>query len=221
MINRMVASEVLAKLRILASFVGHHALSFAMFALTIGMMVLFPSAIDMEATDLASSLDKRQDNILVGVAAPDFCALFVPNEGFVNLDNRAVAAHGIKGTGTKSLTDTVRHEPRGFQGYAENAVKLVRTHSFFGRAQQMDSLQPNPQGNVASLEDGSYLHGEGLAAFVALANANTGRFALHEPDARRIGIAAMRTDRTIRPNPRFDVGIGGVFVVKVLVGKDG
>jgi hypothetical protein len=49
-----------------------------------------------------------------------------------------------------------------------------------------------PHGNVAGLEDGPNLHGEGLAALVALVSANPGALAAHLGNA--LHAAAMRAD---------------------------
>jgi len=69
----------------------------------------------------------------------------------------------------------------------------------------------------ARLKDGSDLDGKRLAALVALANANAGRLALHQSEARLIRVAAMRADRAVRPNARLDVLVSGLLVVKVAI----
>jgi hypothetical protein len=70
-------------------------------------------------------------------------------------------------------------------------------------------------GDVAGLEYGANLHGEWLAALVALVGANSSAFAAHLGNA--IHAAAMRAHRAIRPNPSLYKGIGRRFVVEVLV----
>jgi len=88
----------------------------------------------------------------------------------------------------------------------------------------MDGLKPNPKGGMAILENGADLDGKLLSAGVALPQARTGAFALKPANPRRIGIAAMRANRAIRPKERLNVGIGQCFIVEVRgrqVGGDG
>ena len=70
--------------------------------------------------------------------------------------------------------------------------------------------------DMAGLEHGPDLHGEGLAALVALVDADPGALALHLADA--VHAAAMRADRAVRPDARLDPIVGGLLVVKVLGG---
>ena len=157
----------------------------------------------------------------MSVAAPHFDAFLATDEGFIDLNGLASAAHWIKRAGHERLANAMRHEPSGFQGHAKNAVKLVRADTFLRRAKKMDCLEPNAHRDVTGLEDGSDFDGKGLAAFVALADANAGRFAAQELHALGVGVAAMRADRAIRPNARLDIGVGGAFIVEVAVRKDG
>jgi hypothetical protein len=94
-------------------------------------------------------------------------------------------------------------------------VKLVRANAFFAGGHKVHRLQPKAQLNMARFENGSDFHGERLAAVVALANAKASRFASHQPYARRIGIAAMRAYRAVRPNARFDISVSDAFIVEM------
>ena len=69
---------------------------------------------------------------------------------------------------------------------------------------------------MRGFEDGPDLHGERLAAFVAIVEAEAGRFALHHTE-RWIDVAAMRADPAIRPKPSLDEGEGGLLIVEVEV----
>ncbi len=77
----------------------------------------------------------------------------------------------------------------------------------------MDRRQPVPHGDVARLEDGPDLHGEGLAAGVALVEADPVGLALER--AGLVHNATMRADAAIRPDPSLNIGIGGGFVIEV------
>jgi hypothetical protein len=67
---------------------------------------------------------------------------------------------------------------------------------------------------MARFENGADGYAEGLAALVALVNADAGALAAHLADA--VKAAAVRADRAIRPYPSFQIGICRLFVVEVL-----
>ena len=72
---------------------------------------------------------------------------------------------------------------------------------------------------MACFENGADLHGEWLAAVVALVNAYPGGLALH---LRAVADhAALRAGRAMGPDAGFHVRIGGFFVVEVWGGKTG
>jgi len=85
----------------------------------------------------------------------------------------------------------------------------------------MNRLQPKAQRNMARFEDGSDLDSKGLAAFVALADADASRVTLHQTNARWVGVAAMRADDAVCPNSRFNIVVSGLFIVEVAIGKNG
>lgn len=72
------------------------------------------------------------------------------------------------------------------------------------------------QRDVTGLENGSNLHGELLTALVALVGADPGALAFHLGNS--LHAAAMRADRTLRPQPGFEVRIGGFLIMEVLGG---
>jgi hypothetical protein len=94
----------------------------------------------------------------------------------------------------------------------------VAADALFAGRHEEDRLQPMAHGDVAGFEDGPNLDGKGLAALVALVGADPGALAAHLGNT--VHSAAMRANRPIRPKPCFYKGIGGFFIVEVLVGKD-
>ena len=186
----------------------------------------------MEGADSALTLDQGEDRPLAGRAGPAALGVgatlalrrgpridLLAEVGFVGLDHLAHPAKGFKHAFAHRLPDAVRHEPGGFQGDAQGAVKLVRADALLARPDQVDGLQPMPHLDVAALKDGSDLHGEGLAALVALVEADPGALAAHLADA--LHPAAVRADGAVRPDPRLDPLVSGLFVVKARIAEDG
>jgi len=118
------------------------------------------------------------------------------------------------------MADTMSKVPSRFQATAERPLKLAGREAFLGRAKQMDGLKPEPQGQMAVLKYRAHPHRERLAAGVAFAETGPGRLALKPPNLGRIGIAAMRANRAVRPKLGFDVIESGLLVVKSFSGKD-
>lgn len=87
-------------------------------------------------------------------------------------------SHGRQIAGTHRFADTVRHKPRSFQSDAQYAVKLIAGNALLAASDQIHRLQPDTHRNLAVLEDGANLHGERLAALVALPQASVGSLAL-------------------------------------------
>jgi len=93
---------------------------------------------EMKGAGSAAAFDQRQHGALaagaslaaLGVWAPlplgrHLRVFDVAEIGLVNLDHLAVTTHRGKAHGLHCMTDTMRHEPGGFQGDAKGAVKLV------------------------------------------------------------------------------------------------
>lgn len=186
---------------------------------------------DMEGTNRTAAFDQAKDSALV--AGPRLALqkrqtlarwrrrlvgrLTIVR--FVGFHDLTVAAKRAKVAFTHRFANAVRDKPCGFQGHAKGAVKLVARDAFLGRRHKKDRLQPMVQLHMAGFKDGADFDGEGLAALVALVSANAGALALHLGNA--LDTAAMRANRTVRPNPGFHKPIGGGFIVKVAVGQDG
>src|SRR3569623_1828993 len=144
-------------------------------------------------------------------------AASVADESLVGFNETAARAEHAGCVRLHRFADAVRHEPSGFQGDAEGTVKLVRADALLAARDQVHCLKPKVHGDVRGFKDGADLHGEGLTALVALVSANAGRLALHLADA--LHTPAMRADRTVRPDARLDISVGGFFVVEVRCGK--
>ncbi len=133
---------------------------------------------DMEGGNTTLTLDQRNNRFLAGRLFVRTVLRLTANIGFVGFNKLSFAAHTFRQFALPHcLTNAMAHEPRGFEGYAEGPVKLVATDSLFGRAQQEHRLKPNMQLNMAGLEDGSHLNRKGLAAGVALVDADPGALA--------------------------------------------
>ena len=180
-----------------------------------------PKVFDDNAFGFAGSpVNQSQDFILVSATTGGFGLLeLVADESFINFNNATTSAEINGAAVIHCQTNTMRHEPSGLEGDAKGAVKLVAGNALLAGAHQVDSLQPEVHGDVASLKDGADLDGEGLAARIALIGADTGRSAVHF--AGPFTFATMRADPAIRPNPRLNIGVSGGFIVELRTGKNG
>lgn len=140
-------------------------------------------------------------------------------EGLVHLHGAPVDTEHGKGRGAHGLTDPVTHEPGSFERDAKDPRQLVGTEPLFGRADQPYGLKPVPHGNVARLEDGPHLHGERLAALVALVDAYPCAGALQLANA--LYTTAVRTDWTTWPQLTLHVLIRSFLVVEEGLRQEG
>src|SRR5205085_7980728 len=101
------------------------------------------------------------------------------------------------------LANAMGQEPCGFHAALESALDLPGAHSLLAGADQLDRLQPQPQREVAILENRADPHGKGLATGVALAKPGAARLALKPADPIRVNVAAMRANRPVRPQFRL------------------
>ena len=90
-------------------------------------------------------------------------------------------------------------------------MKLVGADALLAGRHQIHRLQPQTQRDVGHLEHRAHRHGEGLAALVALLDANAGALA---DLANPINAAALRANRAIRPDAGLYVSVGRFFVVE-------
>jgi hypothetical protein len=123
----------------------------------------------MERPHVAATFHKGNDRSFIRLHV--LPSAFSPaNVGFVHFHS---AAHHGQSKVRRRVANTVRHEPRALVGYAKHPVKLVSTHSFFGRAEQMNRHEPLVKWDVAVLKNRAYGYGELLAARTTLPNSLT------------------------------------------------
>ncbi len=146
-------------------------------------------------------------------ALPNCYTLAGADVGLIDFNHATFAAKGSETARAHRFANAVRHEPGGFQSHAESAVKLVGADPLLAARDQVHRLQPQMQRNVAALEHSTHANGERLAALVALVEALAGGLAMHLADA--LHTAAVRAHGAFRPNPRFDVCEGRIFVVEM------
>lgn len=144
-------------------------------------------------------------------------AAVVANKGLIDFDGSATGTKRRQITRAHGFANAMPHEPSGFQGNAQSAMKLVGADTLLAGGNKEDGLEPQMQLDVARFEDGANLNGERFAAVVALVHAYSGALALQL--AAAINGAAVRTNATVWPNTRFDEIICGLFVVEVWFGK--
>jgi hypothetical protein len=189
----------------------------------------------MERANSAATLDKAENRALAAKAR--LAALralgnhfLVAEIGFVNFNRHAVAADRTKVAFPHGFTNTMRQEPSRLQGDFQNAIKLVGTDTLLGRAHQVDCLKPLGQGDMGILKDRAYADSELLTAFAALLQTVTlntirallrrlGEHAFKLVDAAHA--AAMRANRTFRPQNAFHMSKGCGFIVKIRAGQNG
>lgn len=174
-------------------------------------------AVDMERPNHPAALDQGQDRVLVGIAASFDRAFLLSDEGLVYLDDFALSPEGHELAIAHGFAQPMRHEPSGLVGDAENAVDLVAAHSLLAGAEKVRSLEPQMQLDVAALEHGFDGSRELLLALAATPKTDPAALNRGNP----IDSAAMRADRTFRPNQAFQLGVSGGFVVEELGGECG
>jgi hypothetical protein len=130
-IDIFMARKIIAQMRVLAGFVCHDRGFFRDVGAKDRHQMSGGRTFNMKAANLAAALDKRQDRVLVCIAAMLRHIPFLTDEGFINLDDPAAAAKWCKLTRAEGFTNAVRQKPRAVVLDAENAMKLVRTNALF------------------------------------------------------------------------------------------
>jgi hypothetical protein len=175
---------------------------------------------DVVRTYLAAALDQRHDSFLVRNGSISPVLRLAADIGFVRLNELTFATKASRQlTFAHRFADTMAHEPCGFQCDAKGPVKLIAADTLFRRAQQEHRLKPDMQLDVAGLEDGPHLNGEGLAAGIALVDADPGALALQR--TAFVEHAAMRANAPVRPDVRLHESVGGGLAVVLRLGQDG
>jgi hypothetical protein len=168
-------------------------------------------SVQVDGSDLAATFHQGEDGVLVGVAAPDLHSLLATDEGLVGLDGNPAAAQRGEAAVAHGLTQTVRHEPRRLERYAEDAMKLVTADALFGRAEKVDSLQPLVHGHMAVLKDRPDLDRERLTAGCALAEAQASALSFEGVGAPYH--AAARAHGAVRPELGFHELVRGFLAL--------
>jgi hypothetical protein len=165
----------------------------------------------MEAADLSAAFNECENRLLW--RGRFICAIlgFAAREGFVGFDEFPFAAERTKFAFAHRLADAVHHEPSGFVAATHHAVHLKRGHALFAAVQQIDRHAPFAERDFGALANRVDRNGELLAAVIALKQAGSMRLAVQP---RYDGRAAMRTERTIGPNPCLEPLASRVFVMK-------
>ena len=165
---------------------------------------------DLAVGSAGVAVDQAHYGVFVSrAAAAPFHAGLVADVGFIDLDAAATGAELLQIASGHGFADTVAKEPSGLHGALKHPLDLTGADALLGGAEEVDDLQPQVKRQVAGLEDGPHTHGERLFASVALAQAGAGGLAIEAADA--FSFSAMRANRTVRPQARFDIGEGAGF----------
>jgi hypothetical protein len=172
--------------------------------------------IQVHGTDRAATLDQDEDlgrGLGIQRGPSGLAGLGRLRQiGFVGLDGLTFAADRAAVV-LYSLPDAMAQEPGGFHAAAKHSLKLPGADAFLAGAHQVDDLEPQVQRQVAGFEDGAHADSERLLAGVALAEAGPSSFPAQAADAA--GLAAMRADRAIGPEPRLNIFERSGFVLQV------
>jgi hypothetical protein len=134
-----------------------------------------------------------------------FIGLFAAEKGFVSFDNSLQFGEFA----AASLTKAVKHEPRRFLLYTNLFGDLHGANALAGGDEQVHSIEPLMQRDVAALEDRAGTDGEVKLAFVAAMKAS-----LAGRDAILTGTGWAGD--TFRPETALKIGSSRLFVGKYL-----
>lgn len=220
-----VTSKVFVDVFVLPGLVGHDVRLAGDVSLKDRNQGLRFQIINDHTTRLAgSTIYQGQNLIFVLVAAPFLLALrllgeIAANEGFIDFHDAAIGTERRKVARAHRFTNAMGHEPSRFEGDAQGAMQLIRADALLAGCNQENSLQPKAHWDVAGLENGADFYGKRLAAVVAFVRAYAGTCAAHFADA--LNATAMRAYRAARPYTGLYVGVRGLFIVEVRLGKIG
>jgi len=230
--DRAVTGKFIANAVVVLGLIGHHGRFARNVVAKDRRDVADRRAVDMEATGGTAALDKGKDGVLMRpartalfgaseTAARRLLAAFAVNgadESFVGFNDATIPSHRGHADDAHGFADAMRHEPRGFEGDAQGPGKLVAADALLAGAKQVHRLEPQVHRDVAILEHGPDLHGELLAALVALVEANTGRLSGHLPDA--VEAPAMGANRAVGPYAGLNPGDSGGLVLEDFGGQN-
>lgn len=221
MIHLAVACKLFSNLGILIGFVGHKV-RFArdVCAKNWGQIGLL-DALDVERSRFAAPFDQSKNRVLMCVSATDNLAFLAADESLVGLNRSSSAAHRRQIARPHCFADTMAKEPSGFHAARKHPLNLVGRNAFLAGAHQVNDLQPKMQRQMGTLENGSLPNGELSLAFIALAQAKASSLALHESNALRIAVAAMRANWPVWPQLVFDIFESGFLGLKLRCVENG
>src|SRR5580704_4789584 len=172
-----------------------------------------PAAAFNESDDRHAITASAASPAVLGMQKPSWAAFLVDGIGLIRLGDFAFAPERTGAAFVHRQSDAMADKPAGFEVNAKNATELICREALFAGAHQVHCLEPNVHRHVTLLEDGSDLDGKWLPAGVALVDADPGALSIQL--AAVADSAAMRANAPVRPNDRFDVGVGGWFVAEV------
>jgi hypothetical protein len=112
----------------------------------------------------------------------------------------------------------MHHEPSRLIADLQHAVDLMGANPLLGGGHQEQRGQPLAERQLGALENGLNGNRELLATIVALVHASAVRVAT---ERRSVNRAAMRADRTFRPDAGFKPLAGGGVVLEDRVLENG
>ncbi len=214
MAGETMRRKVLVDTAVVAGFIGHNDGLWRDIRFQDWQNFRAAGAADMKGPATLATFYKSKHGVFVSsTALLHGNAGDLADEGFVSFHNPVIAAHRAGIAGAHRFADAVRHEPSGFQGDAQGAVKLVAADAFLAAANQVNGLQPQLHFNMARLKDSAHLHGKRLAAGIALVKANASGITAHF--AHALIALAVKAYRAMRPQLAFNERVSGFFILKV------
>jgi hypothetical protein len=173
--------------------------------------------IDNQRADFAAALDKTQhldvgpatSGALSGLERAAYFHVVGLDRLTFTADPAKVAARG------HHFADAVHEEPSRLHAAIEGPLNLPGADTFLAGCNELNSLKPKMQREMAVLEYRADPHREGLSAGVAFAQAGAVGLAGQPADGLLVDIAAMGANWAFRPQMSLDIGESGIFVVKM------
>jgi hypothetical protein len=171
----------------------------------------------VDRTRGTAALNQGQDGVHVPAAATlGLSESLAANVGHVRFNGLAFTPKRRSVvTGFQNLADAMGEKPSGLHAAIKGSLYLASANALLAASDKLDGLKPQMQREVAVLENAADPHGKGFAAGIALVEAGAAGLAGQTANALAIAIAAMRTNRPIRPQVSLDIGESGFLIVKM------
>ena len=162
MINRIMLRKLFIKPIVNGKLVSHKVRRFFNISTNDSLEIFTGNVFNFLRANISPAFNKRKHRNLSFCTATASKFSFITfafrscsNIGFIGFDNTE------KFRGKRLLTHSEanpvrRYKPRRAVCNVEHPVKLVSTHSFFGRAQEMKSIQPFVKRNMGVLKDSAH-----------------------------------------------------------------